>query len=180
MRGNSLRHRLSVTEFLEHAAQHRLDRREHVVLGDETHLDIELVELARRAVSARVFVAETRRDLEIAIEAGNHDELFELLRRLRQRVELSGMHARRHEVVTCAFRRRSRQDRRLEFKEALLLHARAQAVDDLAALDDVVVQPLAAQVEEAVLQPRFFRIFLIAEHRHRQIAGRAQHFNLRK
>ena len=47
-----------------------------------------------------------------------------------------------------------------------------------AALHDVLVQPLAAQVEEAVLEPGFLRIFLIAEHRHRQFAGRPQHLDL--
>ena len=63
------RHRLAVAELLEHAAHHRLDRVEHVLLGDEAHLDIELVELAGRAVGARVLVAEAGRDLEIAVEA---------------------------------------------------------------------------------------------------------------
>ena len=63
------RHRLAVGELLEHAAQHRLDRREHVLLRDEAHLDVELVELAGRAVGAGVLVAEARRDLEVAVEA---------------------------------------------------------------------------------------------------------------
>ena len=125
------RHRLAVGEFLEHAAHHRLDRVEHVLLGDEAHLDIELIELAGRAVGARVLVAEAGRDLEIAVEARHHDELLELLRRLRQRVELAGMDARRHQIVARAFRRRRGQDRRLEFEEALLLHAPADRVDDL-------------------------------------------------
>ena len=119
------RHRLAAGELLEHAAHHRLDRVEHVLLGDEAHLQIELVELAGRAVGAGVLVAEAGRDLEIAIEARHHDELLELLRRLRQRVELARMDARRHEVVARALRRRRGQDRRLEFEEALLLHAAA-------------------------------------------------------
>jgi len=50
--------------------------------------------------------------------------------------------------------------------------------DDLAALDDILVQVLAAQVEETVLQPCFFGIFLLAEHRHRQFAGRPQNLDL--
>ncbi len=44
-------------ELLEHARQDRLDRGEHVVLGDEAHLEIELVEFAgersARASSSR-------------------------------------------------------------------------------------------------------------------------------
>src|SRR6202035_5184121 len=58
-----LRHPLALAEFLEHAAQHRLDRAEHVLLGDEAHLDVELIELAGRAVGARILVAQPGRDL---------------------------------------------------------------------------------------------------------------------
>ena len=139
--------------------QHRLDGGEHVVLGDEAHLQIELVELAGAAVGARVLVAETGRDLEIAVEARHHDELLELLRRLRQRVELARMQPRRHQEVARAFRRRRGQDRRLEFGEALLDHPPADRRDDLRAQRDVLVQPLAAQIEEAVFEPRLFGIF---------------------
>ena len=64
---------------------------EHVFLGDVAHFEIKLVELARRTVGADGFIAEARRNLEVAIETGDHDQLLELLRRLRQRVELSGM-----------------------------------------------------------------------------------------
>ena len=105
-------------------------------------------------------------------------ELLELLRRLRQRVELSGMQARRHEVVARAFRRRRGQDRRLEFEEARLLHAPADRIDHLPAHHDVLVQLVAAQIEEAVLEPDLLRIFLVAEHRHRQFAGGPEHLDL--
>jgi hypothetical protein len=104
--------------------------------------------------------------------------LFELLRRLRQRVELSGMEPRRHEEVARAFGRRRSQDRGLEFEEALLLHAAAKRVDDRTALHDVLVDAVAAQIEEAVFQPQLFRIFGLAEYRHRQFAGGTQHFYL--
>src|SRR5204863_6052620 len=118
----------------------------------------ELVKLAGRAVGARVLVAKAWRDLEVAVEARDHGELLELLRRLRQRVELAGMQARRHQEVARAFRRGRGQDRRLELEETLLLHAAADRIDDLAALDDVGVQLLATQVEETVFQPYVLRI----------------------
>src|SRR3546814_3556537 len=86
-------------EGLEHAVQHRLDGGEDVVLGDEAHLEVELVELARRAVGAAVLVAKAGRDLEVAVEAGDHQMLLEHLRRLRQRVELDRVQAARHQVV---------------------------------------------------------------------------------
>ena len=61
-----------VGEFLEHAVQNGFDRREHVVLGDEAHLEIKLIEFAWAAIGARILIAEARRDLEIPVETGDH------------------------------------------------------------------------------------------------------------
>src|SRR4029077_11653331 len=98
----------------------RLDRREDVLLGNERHLQIELIELAGRTVGAARLVAEAGRYLEAAIEAPHHQELLELLRRLRQRVELARMQPARHQIVARALGRAGGQDRRLELREALL------------------------------------------------------------
>ena len=54
------------------------------------HLDINLRKL-RLAVRAQVLVAKTPDDLEITVEAADHEDLFEKLRRLRQRVEMAVM-----------------------------------------------------------------------------------------
>ena len=163
-----LGHRLALGELLEHARDDGLDRSKNIVLLDKAHLEIELIELARQAVGARVLVAKTRRDLEVAVEARHHQELLVLLRRLRQRIELARMNPRRHQEVARAFRRRRGQDRGLEFEEPLLLHPLAHGIDDRAAGHDVLVQFLATQVEETVLKPYVLRIFLLAEHRQRQ------------
>ena len=85
---------------------------------------------------------------------------------------------RRHQEVARAFRRRGGQDRGLELEEALLLHPLAHGIDDCAAGHDVLMQLLATQVEETVLKPYVLRIFLLAEHRQRQFAGRTQHLDL--
>jgi DNA-binding sugar fermentation-stimulating protein len=66
-----------------------LDRIKYVLLLNKRHLKIELVEISRRAVRTGIFVAETRRDLEIFVIAGHHDQLFELLWRLGQRIEFT-------------------------------------------------------------------------------------------
>jgi len=97
------RHALAAGELFEDAGDHRFHRRKHVGLLDKAHLDVELVELARQAVGARILVAEARRDLKIAIEAGDHDELLVDLRRLRQGVELAFVKARGHQKVARAF-----------------------------------------------------------------------------
>ena len=101
-----------------------------------------------------------------------------MLRRLRQRIELAGMNARRHEEVARAFRRGGGENRRLELEKALRLHAGAQLVDHPPAQHDVGVQLLAAQIEEAVFEPRLFRVGLIAEHGQRQLGRGTQHLDL--
>ncbi len=173
-----LSHGLAAGKFLEHPAQYGLHYREHVVLRDKAHLDVELIKLAGRAVGARILVAKAGRDLKVAIEARNHNQLLELLRRLRQRVELAGVQTRGHEKIARTLGRACRENRRLKLEEALLLHAAAKTVDDRAAFDDVVVNALAPQIQEAVFQPDVLGIFLLAEHRHRQLAGGAEHLDL--
>ncbi len=69
------------------------------------------------AVGAQVFIAEAADDLEIAVEAANHQDLFEELRRLRQRVEMAWMQAAGHQVVARALRRRAGHERCLDFLE---------------------------------------------------------------
>ena len=88
------------------------------------------------------------------------------------------MQPRGHQEVARAFRRRCRQDRRLEFGEARRPHALAHRTDDARARHDVLVQRLAAQVEETVGQADVFGIVRLVEDRQRQLARRAQHFDI--
>jgi len=46
-----------------------LDRGEHLLLGDEAHLEIDLGVLGL-AVGAQVLVTQAARDLEVAVHAG--------------------------------------------------------------------------------------------------------------
>jgi hypothetical protein len=117
-------------ELLEHTPDHRLDRGEHVLLGGEAHFQVELVEFARGPVGAGVLVAEARGDLEVAVEARDHQQLLELLGGLGQRVELARMHPRGHQEVARALRRGGRQDRRLELGETGVHHPPPDRGDD--------------------------------------------------
>ena len=119
MRGNGRRRdRAAVAEFLEHARSTGSIAAKTSSWVTNAHLEIELVELAGRAVGAARLVAKARRDLEIAVEARHHQQLLELLRRLRQGVELAGMEPARHQIVARALGRDRGQDRRLELGEA--------------------------------------------------------------
>ena len=125
---------------------------EDVFLRGERHLHVELIELAGAAVAARVLITEARRDLEVTVKAGGHQQLLELLRGLRQGVELAGVLAGGDEVVTRALGGGGRQDRGGDLEEVVLHHGLAQRGDDVAAQDDVLLDGGIAQVKIAVFE----------------------------
>ncbi len=104
-------------ELLRERRVQLLHQREDVLLLDEAPLEVDL-RVLRLAVGAQVLVAEAMRDLEVLLEARDHQDLLELLRRLRQRVEAAGRDPARHQVVARALRRRVGQHRRLDLDEA--------------------------------------------------------------
>src|SRR3546814_21072674 len=83
---------------------------------------------------------------------------LELVWSLRQSIELPRMQAARHQEVARALRRGGSQDRRLELGEPSPDHAAADRGDALRPQQDVAVQFLAPQVEEAVTEADILRI----------------------
>ena len=73
---------------------HALHPGHDVVLAHEAHLQVELGELGL-AVAAQVLVAQAARDLEVAVEAADHEQLLELLGALGQRVDVARLEPRR-------------------------------------------------------------------------------------
>ena len=83
------------------------------VLGvDERHLDVQLGEL-RLPVGPQVLVAEAAGDLDVAVVAGDHENLLVELRRLRQGVESARLHAAGHQVIAGPLRRAAAEHGRL-------------------------------------------------------------------
>src|SRR5690606_23760179 len=168
------RYRLAARKLFKHACKHRFDRLEDVFLRYKAHFKVELVEF-RAAVSAQVFVAEARCNLEVTVKARHHQQLLEHLRRLRKRVETAWVQTRWHQIVARAFRARRAQDWRLKLGEALGNHAVADRGDDLAAQHDVAVQAFTAKIDEAILQANVFWILLLTCNRERQFVSAALH-----
>ena len=73
-------------------------------------------------VGTGVLIAETAGNLEVTVDAAHHQNLLELLRRLRQRVEVAGVESAWAEHVPRAFGRAVHQDRGFDFKEPLFIH----------------------------------------------------------
>ena len=141
-------------------AEHVLPQRRHqpldhaldVVLDDEGHLEVDLRELGL-AVEAQVLVAEAAHDLEVAVEARDHEQLLEELRRLGERVELPGLsrdgtrklRAPPGVYFTMNGVSSSRKPRSCQ------VAARASALI-CERIEEVLLQRRAAQVEVAVLE----------------------------
>ena len=77
---------------------HVLDEGHHRGLVHEAHLEVELGEL-RLAVAAEILVAEAARDLEVAVDARDHEQLLELLRALREGVDGARLEPARDDEV---------------------------------------------------------------------------------
>ena len=129
----------------------RLDEFEDVLALDEGHFDVELGELGG-AVGAQVFVAVAAGQLEIAVQSGHHQQLFELLRRLRQRVGLARVVTAGHHEVARALGRALDQRGRLQFQEVALPQELAHQARDLEPQFRQFAHPLASQVEVAMGQ----------------------------
>ena len=138
---------------LEDVGQQPFVDLDHVLAVDEGHLDVELGELGL-AVGPRRLVAEAARHLVVALEAGDHQQLLEQLRRLRQRVEGALLLAAGDEEVAGALRGRAGQHRRLDVEEALAVEELAHRRGHPVAQHQRLAHLLAAQVEVAVAQAR--------------------------
>jgi hypothetical protein len=161
-------------DLAEHVADHRLDRVLHVALGHPGELHVELGEL-ELAVGAQRLVAEAARDLVVAVEARHHQDLLEQLRRLRQGVELAGVHARRDQEVARALGRGLGQDRGLDVLEAARIQPAAQRRDQLRAGAHLALHVRASQVEVAVPEADVLaRVLVVVE---RQRIGLVQHLD---
>ena len=120
-------HRLGVSHAREGARHFEAAQRESggeqlfdqlvdVLGAHERRFDVDLREL-RLAVGAQILVAKAAHDLVVAVEAGDHEQLLEELRRLRKGVEAARIDAARHQVVARPLRRAAGEDRRLHVDE---------------------------------------------------------------
>ena len=153
MRGKGVRQR-DAEHTLEDVAHQRLHEPGDAVEIEERGLDVELGEL-RLPVRAQVLVAEAAHDLVVALEPRHHQELLEDLGRLRQREEMAGVGAARHEVVARAFRRRLREHRGLDVDEAFGVEELPHRAGDARPGLDSREHLRAAQIDVAVPEPRF-------------------------
>ena len=150
-RGHGLVENLFIAHRFDKRGEHAFDQIHHVVALHKRHFHIELGEF-RLAVSPLIFIAETAGDLEVSLDPADHQQLFQLLRRLRQGIKFSGMHATRNEIITRAFGCGLEQDRRLDFDEAFVAQVFADERRDVVSQDQILFHPFTPQIEIAVFE----------------------------
>ena|SRR3989338_5753037 len=75
-----------------HKNHQPLNHIEYIVLSDKRHLQIYL-RVFQLSVAAQIFITHCMRDLKISFKTSNHQELFVLLRGLRERVKFARLHS---------------------------------------------------------------------------------------
>src|SRR6266508_1458521 len=130
---------------------HALHQVEEELAVRKCHLDVELGDLLD-PVRAQVFIPEAACDLVVAIEAGDHEQLLEDLRRLRQREEAARLQPARHDEVARALGGRLEEDRRFDIREAISLHHPTDRRDETRAQAEVALHLRPPQVEPAVAE----------------------------
>jgi hypothetical protein len=113
--------------------------------------DISQVDLGELglAVGAGVLVAEAADDLQVAVAAGDHQDLFEQLGALRQGVPHAGLEPGGHEEVAGALGGGPAEHGRLDLEEAVGVEVVAGDLGDAVADAEDVLHARAAEVEVA-------------------------------
>ena len=117
----------SLPDVGDHSLHHVLD----ILHVDEGHLKVQLGELGLPVLPG-VLVTEASGDLIVAVHAGDHEHLLELLGRLGQGVEGSGVDPRGDDIVPCSLWSGSSEDGGLDLEETVLLEVLPCEVDELA------------------------------------------------
>ena len=142
-------------DFFRQAGHQPVDHADDVLRGDERHFQVQLREL-RLPVGPQVLVAKATGDLDIAVVAGDHEDLLVELRRLGQGVEMALHDAAGHQVIAGPFRRAAPQHGGLDLDEPLLVEVVAHGLDDAVPKQQRLLHLLPPQVDIAVLQPQVF------------------------
>ncbi len=100
-----------------------------------------------------VLVAEAADDLEVAVEARNHQELLHDLRGLREGVELTGLEPTGNEEVAGSFGGRLREHRRLDFEKILFAENPAGGLVEIVADAQVSLQRRPAEIVNPISHP---------------------------
>jgi hypothetical protein len=129
----------------------RLDHREDVLLVHERHLDVELGEL-EPAIGPGRLITQALHDLVVTVLPAHHEQLLQLLGRLRQREEGARTHPCRDEEVARPLGGGAAEQRRLDVHEPELVEMIVHQARDVVPQAQGARHLGATQIEVAVLE----------------------------
>ena len=156
-------------DVFEHRPHHAFEHIQDILLLDEGHLTVDLGEL-RLTVGAQILVTEAAHDLEVAVVAGDHQQLLEGLRRLRKGVELSRIHPGWHDKVAGSLRSGLDQVRSLDLHEVVCIEVVAHLVGKPVPQGQRLLERIPSQVKVTELGAEILAavaLVLDGERRHR-------------
>ena len=157
---------LDAFHVIPQATHQRFHHFTHLLGGHEGGFHIDLGEFWL-TVSTQVFVAETFDYLIVAIETGHHQQLFEQLWRLWQRVEFAFMYAGWDQIIARTFRCGFGQHRGFDIEETVVIHETAHQAGDFRTGFQALGHLRTTQIQVAVFQTRFFRVDVVGVQRQR-------------
>ena len=83
-------------KFFKNPCYNWRDCIKYILLGNKAHFHIKLIKICWRAISTRIFIPKTRRNLKIFIKPRYHYQLLELLWSLRKCIKFTWMKPGRH------------------------------------------------------------------------------------
>ena len=131
------------------------NRSQYIIFGYKTHFGIELHELVL-AICSQVFVTQASSNLVVPVDTSNHQQLLPQLRRLRQRIKRSRLFARRNQKFTGTLWSGWHQKWSLNLNKILGFHCATNCRVDLGSNAQVLLHPLAANIEIAELEANAF------------------------
>ena len=121
----------------------------------EGHFHVQLGEFGL-TVSTQVFVTEATCDLEVSFHTGNHQKLFEDLRRLGKCIEFAGVYTAGNQIVACAFRSGFGEHRGFDFKEVTGIQVIAHQFGYFMTENDVTLHFRTTEIQVTIFQAQVF------------------------
>ena len=140
---------VDAASLAEDPHEHPLDQVLKIFGPDERGLDVDLGELGL-TVGPQILVAETAGDLEVLVDAADHEELLVLLGSLGKGVEGTRRQARGNQEVAGPFGGALGENRRLDFPEAGIVEFVAEALGHAVTEAEIGRHGGTTQVEEAM------------------------------
>src|SRR5690606_34578130 len=103
------------------------------------------------SVRTQILITEALNDLEITVKSRNHQQLLKRLRRLRERIKLSGIHTARHYEITCPFGGGFDEYRRFYFQKIPSVEILTGFLGKSMAQYQIVAYRIATKVQIAIL-----------------------------